>query len=83
MVDPKLKSGTLEEFGVAYIPVAPVETATVTFVPVLLSAGAAWAVGGAWAAVGVLALVLPWLAGWAPRGKAKADASPVKESAGV
>lgn len=83
MVDPKLKSGTLEEFGVAYIPVAPVETATVTFVPVLLSAGAAWAVGGAWAALGVLALVLPWLAGWAPRGRAKAGAAQAKESAGV
>ncbi|MGW0683761.1 sodium/glutamate symporter [Streptomyces sp. NPDC002754] len=43
----------------------------------------AWAVGGAWAAVGVLALVLPWLAGWAPRGKAKEAAAPARESAGV
>lgn len=78
MVDPKLKSGTLEEFGVAYIPVAPMETLTVTFVPVMITAGAVWAVGGLWATVGLLALALPWLCGWAPR-RTRGAASPAVE----
>jgi len=33
VVDPALKSGTLEDFGVAYLPVIPVEITAVTFVP--------------------------------------------------
>src|SRR5699024_10488005 len=33
VVDPALKSGTLEDFGVAYLPVVPVEITAVTFVP--------------------------------------------------
>ncbi|MEU2892539.1 sodium/glutamate symporter [Streptomyces albidoflavus] len=84
MVDPKLKSGTLEEFGVAYIPVAPVETLTVTFVPVLVTAGAVWVVGGVWTAVGLVALLLPWLLGWAPKRRAGGEAVPApREEAGV
>src|SRR5699024_5808993 len=33
VVDPALKSGTLEDFGVAYLPVIPVEITEVAFVP--------------------------------------------------
>lgn len=46
IVDPQLKSNILEDFGLAYIPVTPVEISAVTFVPVLVIAGAAWAVVG-------------------------------------
>lgn len=84
MIDPKLKSGTLEEFGVAYIPVAPVETLTVTFVPVLVTAGAVWVVGGVWTAVGLLALVLPWMLGWVPKRRGGSPlAAPQEEKAKV
>lgn len=58
VVDPQLKSGTLEDFGLAYIPVTPVEITAVTFVPVLVMAGAAWAVVGIWGAIAVAAVIV-------------------------
>ena len=58
VVDPQLKSGTLEDFGIAYIPVTPVEITAVTFVPVLVIAGAAWAVVGIWGAIAVAAVIV-------------------------
>src|SRR5699024_12195605 len=51
VVDPELKSGTMEDFGLAYIPVTPVEITAATFVPPLIFAGAAWAVVGIWGAI--------------------------------
>lgn len=57
VVDPDLKSNTLEDFGIAYIPVTPVEITAVTFVPPLVMAGAAWAVVGIWGAVAVVAVI--------------------------
>lgn len=57
IVDPKLKSGTMEQFGVAYIPVVPVEIAAVSFVPLLVIAGLSWAVVGIWGAIAVAAIV--------------------------
>ena len=62
IVDPKLKSGTMEQFGVAYIPVVPVEIAAVSFVPLLLIAGMAWAVVGIWGAIAITAIIAAvWL----------------------
>jgi ESS family glutamate:Na+ symporter len=58
VVDPELKSGTLEDFGLAYIPVTPVEITAVTFVPPLVIAGAAWAVVGIWGAIAVVAVIV-------------------------
>ncbi|MDN6489433.1 MAG: sodium:glutamate symporter, partial [Yaniella sp.] len=57
VVDPQLKSGTLEDFGIAYIPVTPVEITAVTFVPPLILAGAAWAVVGIWGAIAAAAVI--------------------------
>ena len=62
IVDPKLKSGTMEQFGVAYIPVVPVEIAAVSFVPLLLIAGLSWAVVGIWGAIAIAAILAAiWL----------------------
>ncbi|MGW8376899.1 sodium/glutamate symporter [Streptomyces sp. ODS28] len=83
MVDPKLKSGTLEEFGVAYIPVAPVETVTVTFVPVMIATGAVWAVAGVWVAAGLVALALPFLCGWTPKRRGASGTPQPAEDAAV
>ena len=55
IVDPKLKSRTLEDFSLAYLPVIPVEIAAVTFAPLLVIAGAAGAVVGIWGAIAVAA----------------------------
>lgn len=57
VVDPDLKSGTLEDFGIAYIPVTPVEISAATFVPALVMAGAAWAVVGIWGVIAVAAVI--------------------------
>lgn len=58
VVDPKLESNTLEDFGIAYIPVTPVEITAVTFVPPLVIAGAAWAVVGIWGVIAVAAVIV-------------------------
>jgi ESS family glutamate:Na+ symporter len=58
VIDPKLRSGTMEDFALAYIPVVPVEVTAVTFVPSMVLAGAAWAVVGIWGAVSVAAVVV-------------------------
>jgi ESS family glutamate:Na+ symporter len=80
MVDPDLESRTLEEFGLAYLPVAPLETASVALTPVIVLVGAGWAIASGWTALGVVALVLPFLVGWSrprrrrPSTSAAADA---------
>jgi ESS family glutamate:Na+ symporter len=58
VIDPKLRSGTMEDFALAYIPVVPVEVTAVTFVPSMVLAGAAWAVVGIWGAISVAAVVV-------------------------
>jgi ESS family glutamate:Na+ symporter len=74
MVDPDLESRTLEEFGIAYLPVAPVETASVALTPLIVLVGAAWAIAAGWTALGLVALVLPFVLGWTRRA-ATADVS--------
>lgn len=74
IVDPKLKSRTLEDFALAYIAVAPVEIIAVTFVPTLILAGAAWAVVGIWGAITIVALVMAIVFAKA-RAPASADSS--------
>lgn len=36
IVDPQLKSRTLDDYGLAYIPIAPVEVLLITFAPILV-----------------------------------------------
>lgn len=64
IVDPDLDTRTLEDFGLAYLPVAPIETATVALTPLIVIAGAGWAVASGWTALGLVALALPFLLGW-------------------
>lgn len=58
IVDPKLRSRTLEDFSLAYLPVVPVEVTAVTFAPILVIAGASWAVVGIWGGITVAALAV-------------------------
>lgn len=64
IIDPKLKTKTLETFALAYLPLMPVEISTITFVPLLAIAGLSWATAGIWGLAGVAALALPFLLGW-------------------
>jgi ESS family glutamate:Na+ symporter len=82
MVDPDLDSRTLEEFGIAYLPVAPVETASVALTPVIVLVGAAWAIAAGWTALGVVALVLPFVLGWARRGALRATTAAATDNPG-
>jgi ESS family glutamate:Na+ symporter len=76
MVDPDLESRTLEEFGLAYLPVAPLETASVALTPVIVLVGAGWAIASGWTALGVVALVLPFVLGWTRPRRAPGESAP-------
>ena len=76
MVDPELDSRTLEDFGLAYLPVVPVETASVALTPLIVIAGFGWAVGAGWTAIGLVALALPFVLGWT---RARSTASPTSQ----
>lgn len=42
VADPKQESETLDDFGLAYVPIAPVEIALITFGPLFIAAGQHW-----------------------------------------
>jgi ESS family glutamate:Na+ symporter len=42
VVDPELKSGTLEDYGLAYILISPVELLLIAFLPMLIGMGYIW-----------------------------------------
>ena len=58
IVDPEQKSGTLEEFGMAYVGFAPFEIAAAILAPIAILAGLVWLFGGV-ALIGGLALLIP------------------------
>lgn len=64
IVDPDLESKTLDDFGIAYVPIAPVEVAIVSFAPLLVFAGYSWPLVVATLAFGFVALLVSRLFGW-------------------
>jgi glutamate:Na+ symporter, ESS family len=64
IVDPRRKSDTLEDFGLAYLGVAPVEIILISVTPIAVTAGYAWGVAGATLAFGIATIVLARLLGW-------------------
>ena len=56
IVDPDSESGTLEEFGYAYIPLIPIEGGAAAIAPLMIVAGLSWAVVGVWGALAILGL---------------------------
>lgn len=64
IVDSRNKSNTLEDFGIAYLGVAPAEIVLITVVPVAVSAGFGWAVVAATLAFGVFTVLLARMLGW-------------------
>lgn len=58
IVDPDLESGTVDEFGYAYIPLIPIEGAAVAVAPLIILAGLPWLVAIIW---GLVAFVGVWL----------------------
>ncbi|WP_286683456.1 sodium/glutamate symporter [Corynebacterium sp. S1S1] len=70
IVDPEQKSGTLEEFGMAYVGFAPFEIAAAILAPIAIIAGLVWLFGGV-ALIGGLALLIPPMI-WLKKSKARA-----------
>jgi ESS family glutamate:Na+ symporter len=64
IVDPRGRSNTLEDFGLAYLGVGPAEIILITSAPVVVSAGHAWGFVGATIAFGLVTLVIGRLVGW-------------------
>jgi ESS family glutamate:Na+ symporter len=66
IIDPKLKTKTMETFAIAYLPLMPVEVVTISFAPFLALAGLSWASAGIWGLLAALAITLPWVFRWVP-----------------
>ncbi|HLS24156.1 MAG TPA: sodium:glutamate symporter [Pseudogracilibacillus sp.] len=64
IVDPKLESKTLDEFGLAYIPIAPVEIALITFSPLMILYGQHWLFVLITVVVGVAILLFSYFKKW-------------------
>lgn len=64
IVDPKLKSGTLNEYGVAYVGFAPFEIGMTLLAPMSFAFG--WMAGLGWASVilGIIVAFLPKILDW-------------------
>ena len=66
MVDPKLKSGTLNEYGVAYVGFAPFEIGTTIIAPIAVIAGFTAIFGWIAFAIAVGVVVLAYVMKWIP-----------------
>jgi glutamate:Na+ symporter, ESS family len=64
IVDPRLKSKTLEDFGMAYVGIAPVEIFLISTAPVLTNSGYGWALVAATLGFGVVTLIIARMVGW-------------------
>ncbi|APT89611.1 sodium:glutamate symporter [Corynebacterium frankenforstense DSM 45800] len=66
IVDPKMKSGTLNEYGVAYIGFAPFEIGMTIVAPIAAVAGWTMGLGIVSTVIAVVVLVTPFVFRWLP-----------------
>ncbi|MGM9760528.1 MAG: sodium/glutamate symporter, partial [Parabacteroides sp.] len=64
IVDPKLNSKAMDDYAMAYLPIAPVEILLITFVPILFSNGLGLWLSVACLLLSALILLLAWRLGW-------------------
>lgn len=76
MVDPKLKSGTLNEYGVAYVGFAPFEIGMTILAPIAVIAGFTTGFGWGAFAVAVAVVVVSYALKWVPASKHGTGAGP-------
>ena len=69
MVDPKLKSGTLNEYGVAYVGFAPFEIGMTILAPIAVIAGFTTGLGWAAFIIAVGVVVMAFALKWIPVGR--------------
>ena len=75
IVDPKLESKTLDDYGLAYVPIAPVEVAMVSFAPFLIASGLSWPFIAVTIGGGIAVLAIAKFAGWWGVGSSFKDSS--------
>lgn len=66
IVDPKMKSGTMNEYGVAYIGFAPFEIGMTIIAPMTVIAGWTMGLGAAALVLAAAILAAPWVFRWLP-----------------
>ena len=64
IVDPKLYSKAMDDYAMAYLPIAPIEILLITFVPILFFNGYGLWLSLACIALSGLILLLAWRMGW-------------------
>ena len=64
IIDPDMKTGTLDEYAYAYVYVAPVEIALITLAPIAFITGYGWLYVGLATAGGIATLVAARIKGW-------------------
>jgi glutamate:Na+ symporter, ESS family len=82
IVDPKRRSGTLEDFGLAFIFIVPLEIILISFSPAIVHNGYGWVLVAATVAFGLVTLLVARRVGWwaarsaPPDAEAPADEEP-------
>lgn len=72
IVDPELKSKTMDDYALAYIGMVPVEIVIITFSPILVSLGLPWIMPIALVLLGAIIIIVHKRVGlWGPRGTVK------------
>lgn len=66
IVDPKMKSGTMNEYGVAYVGFAPFEIGMTIIAPMAVIAGWTMGLGAASLVLAAAILAAPWVFHWLP-----------------
>lgn len=69
IVDPHLKSGTMQEFGLGYLGMAPLEIGVIILAPIAVSSGMLLGLGVGSLVIGLVALSLAFIFGWHPGGR--------------
>ncbi|BDV26786.1 sodium:glutamate symporter [Corynebacterium ulcerans] len=76
IVDPDLKSGTLNEYGVAYVGFAPFEIGMTILAPIAILSGFAFGLGGFALVLAVAILAIPIFSGWLPKRTKESSPAP-------
>lgn len=67
IVDPKLESGALDEYGIAYVGYAPIEIAVNIFAPIAVIAGFTMGFGAITTVAAIVIFAVPFVLGWLPK----------------
>lgn len=67
IVDPDLKSGTMNEYGIAYVGFAPFEIGMNIVAPIAVIAGFTWGIGGIATVFAIAVILFAAFRGWFPK----------------